>query len=113
MIGQTRYILMKCLSLTYYQSQQLQDINRKPPRQPIALYRHVKPLGKANTYHQPPYASMVFRAGKVNARHVISNVLGNAQHVIGDVPGNAQHVTGNAIDTIGQGKHTTNQPMPL
>ena len=36
MIGQTRYILMKCLSLTYYQSQQLQDINRKPPRPPIA-----------------------------------------------------------------------------
>lgn len=27
---------MKCLSLTYYQSQQLQDINRKPPRPPIA-----------------------------------------------------------------------------
>ncbi len=51
MIGQTRPILMKCLSLTYYQSQQLQDINRKPPRPPIAPYCHVMPLDR-QTYHQ-------------------------------------------------------------
>ena len=38
---------------------------------------------------------MVFRAGKVNAQHVIGNAPGNAQHVIGNVPGNAQHVISN------------------
>lgn len=51
MIGQTRYILMKCLSLTYYQSQQLQEINRNSPRPPIAPYRHVTPLDR-QTYYQ-------------------------------------------------------------
>ena len=51
MIGQTRYILTKFISLTYYQSQQPQGINRNSPRPPIAPYRHVKPLDR-QTYHQ-------------------------------------------------------------
>ncbi|MCK6051890.1 hypothetical protein [Moraxella osloensis] len=42
-------MLTKFISLTYYQSQQLQDINRKPPRPPIAPYRHVKPLNRKHT----------------------------------------------------------------
>ena len=49
--GKARPILTKFISLTYYQSQQLQDINRKPPRPPITPYRHVKPLDW-QTYHQ-------------------------------------------------------------
>nr|WP_286130622.1 hypothetical protein [Enhydrobacter aerosaccus] len=32
--------------MTYYQSQQLQDINRNSPRPPIAPYRHVTPLDR-------------------------------------------------------------------
>lgn len=49
--GKNRPILTKFISLTYYQSQQLQDINRKPPRPPITSYRHVKPLDRKQ-YHQ-------------------------------------------------------------